>query len=258
MLAVRVIQHVVRDLIDGPFQTGNDAAVESHAAHHDVHERVHEVLLLFGITEALGGQVPVVDRITLPKACGFQEMGPVRVEEETLKPVLLGERDGDVDGPAPECVCAREKRDHSGGKCGLACREVQHNVLVAPFTAFVEAAHELTVGERVDPADEPNAIPVANDDTWRASTLCAVRHGDSRSPRRSSPRQCPTSAFIRIRTPSADPGAHPRNVGLDEARGPARPQVASRLVQRRAGTRFAAASSVPSPRPGAQADRSSK
>ena len=105
-LALGVVEHVVGDLVDGPFQSGDDATIQRHVPHHNVHECVHEFLLLIEIIEALCSQMPVMHGIALLKARRIQEMSPVRVEEEVLQFWLLRKFERHIDTVTPQGVSA--------------------------------------------------------------------------------------------------------------------------------------------------------
>ena len=69
----------------------------------------------------------------------MREVSPVRIEKQAREFLPVGERDGDVDLLASQSVRARQEWDHADGKCRLARREVEDDVLVAAFLALVNA-----------------------------------------------------------------------------------------------------------------------
>ena len=105
-LALRVVQDVVGQLVDGPFQSCDDPTIQGHVPHHDVHEGIHELLLLIGIAKALSRKMAIMYRIALLKARGLKQMSPVRVAEEALQFRPFRHVDGHIDSVAPQCVNA--------------------------------------------------------------------------------------------------------------------------------------------------------
>ena len=142
-------QHVVRDLVDGPLQSGNYRPLQGHVAHHDVHERIHQRLLLSGITEPPRRQMPVVNRVALWKRAGSRKCAQLVLRKRRSRSAFFGSStDTSTASRRNPSACAR-----SGiipdGKRRLTGRKIQDHVLVPALSTFMKAPHELPVGKAV-------------------------------------------------------------------------------------------------------------
>ena len=128
--------------------------------------------------------MPIMERVVLRETDRFQEVSPVGVDKQASEIFLVGKRYGHVDLLASQGVRARKKRDHAYGERRLARRKIQHDCVVPALLTLANAGHELAMGESIDPADETDAILLAQDNPpLRLGTplsrgaSCVVEHG---------------------------------------------------------------------------------
>src|SRR5262249_36100866 len=80
-----VVEHVVRDLVDGPLESGYYIALKCHLSHHDIHACIDELLLFVWCLKSIRRYMTVVVKIKLLIARRFKEVRPVGIVKESLE-----------------------------------------------------------------------------------------------------------------------------------------------------------------------------
>ena len=140
-----VVQHIVRNLVQRPFQSRERPAIQGKIPHEDIERGIHQLLLRRSVRESVGGNMTTTPgfsglRVHLSVAGGVEIVRPVGGVEQA--PATLVLRQDDLDGylPPPQPFHIGKHGKHSPQVRPLTGSEIKDAIFVTALGNIGQAA----------------------------------------------------------------------------------------------------------------------